>query len=269
MPLFSYLETGFHWLADGLYTIRPQPFPGLARLQDCKIISHRGEHDNHAVFENTLPAFDLARDRGMWGIELDIRWTGDLQPVVIHDPDLLRVFNTELRVKEIGLDELKRRCPQIPSLQEVIQHYGKRLHLMVEIKAEHYPNPLLQNRALQELFSPLEPQRDYHLLSLTPQMFKLINFVPATTFIPVAQLNFTRLSQLALQEGYSGLAGHYLFITTAMLKKHLLHQQKIGTGYVKSKNCLFRELNRGVEWIFSNNAGELQAIVNELIAAVR
>jgi glycerophosphoryl diester phosphodiesterase len=269
MKLFSHLETGFHWLVDSLYTVYPQPFPGIARLQQCKIISHRGEYDNRTVFENTLPAFDRARDQGVWGIELDIRWTNDLQPVVIHDPDLHRLFNLELRVKDLGLDELKQQCPQVPSLQEVIQRFGKRLHLMLEIKAEHYPDPWRQNRVLQDLLSPLEPQTDFHLLSLTPQMFNLIDFVPASTFIPVAQLNFARFSQLALQEGYRGFAGHYLFLTTPLLRKHHLHQQKMGTGYIKSKNCLFRELNRGVEWIFSNNAGELQAIVNRFITAQR
>jgi glycerophosphoryl diester phosphodiesterase len=155
----------------------------------------------------------------------------------------------------------------VPSLQEVIQRFGKGLHLMVEIKAEHYPDLSRQNCVLQELFSPLQPQTDYHLLSLTPQMFQLIHFVPPAAFIPVGQLNFVQISQLALQKGYRGFAGHYLFVTTAMLRKHNLQQQKVGTGYIKSKNCLFRELNRGVEWIFSNNAGELQAIVNALISA--
>jgi hypothetical protein len=34
---------------------------------------------------------------------------------------------------------------------------------------------------------------------------------------------------------------------------------------VNSKNCLFRELNRNVEWIFSDNAVELQKVVNQLL----
>jgi glycerophosphoryl diester phosphodiesterase len=42
-------------------------------------------------------------------------------------------------------------------------------------------------------------------------------------------------------------------------------QQKMGTGYIGSKNCLFRELNRGIEWIFSNNAADLQKIVQHLL----
>jgi len=40
----------------------------------------------------------------------------------------------------------------------------------------------------------------------------------------------------------------------------------LATGYVNSKNCLFREVNRGVEWTFSDNAVELQKIVNRLLS---
>ena len=57
----------------------------------------------------------------------------------------------------------------------------------------------------------------------------------------------------------------YLLISDRLLKKHHIKNQFIGTGYVRSKNCLFRELNRGVEWIFSNHALELQSICNSLL----
>jgi glycerophosphoryl diester phosphodiesterase len=49
------------------------------------------------------------------------------------------------------------------------------------------------------------------------------------------------------------------------LKKHQTQNQRIGTGYIHSKNCLFRELNRGVEWIFSNHAVKLQSMCNSLL----
>ncbi|MCK4988777.1 MAG: hypothetical protein KAS40_24745, partial [Desulfobacterales bacterium] len=59
--------------------------------------------------------------------------------------------------------------------------------------------------------------------------------------------------------------GHYVLLTKSRLKKHKELKQKMATGYVNSKNCLFRELNRNVEWIFSDNASELQGIVNRLL----
>jgi glycerophosphoryl diester phosphodiesterase len=95
-------------------------------------------------------------------------------------------------------------------------------------------------------------------------MFNLIAFVQASTFIPIATLNLDQLSELALKKDYCGIAGHYLLVDDVKLSKHRKKGQHVGTGYPASKNCLFREINRGVEWIFSNNAGELQGIANRL-----
>jgi len=262
MNLSHALEQGLLRSINGFYAIYPQPFPDKELLKNCKIISHRGEHDNQSVFENTLTAFDRSQENNVWGIECDLRWTKDLQPVIIHDPDLLRVFGLNVKVCQVSLSKLKSMCSLVPSLKEVIQRYGKRVHLMLEIKEEVYPDPVYQNQVLTDMFSSLKPKDDFHILTLRPQMFKVINFVPKSTFIPIARLNFIKLSKLARQENYGGFAGHYFLLTKAILKKHHALHQKVGTGYIGSKNCLFRELNRGVEWIFSNNAAELQKIVH-------
>jgi glycerophosphoryl diester phosphodiesterase len=265
MKLLSYVENGLERIIDGFYAIWPQPFPGIERLKQCKIISHRGEHDNLAVLENTFEAFDKACDAGVWGLEFDVRWTKDLHPVVVHDADLNRVFKIDLTVGDVELEGLRSRCPQIPLLSEVIQKYGRKFHLMVEIKAEAYPDPEGQNQILQGCFETLTPQADYHLISLTPELFDIINFVPESTFMPIAMWNMSRFSQLALKRNMRGIAGHYFLLNDSILSRHLANGQKAGTGYPRSKNCLFREINRGVEWIFSNNAVELQAIVRRYL----
>jgi glycerophosphoryl diester phosphodiesterase len=265
MKFFSYIENGLERIIDGFYEVWPQPFPGNERLKQCKIVSHRGEYDNHTVFENTLSAFDRACDAGVWGLEFDIRWTKDLHPVVIHDPDLNRVFKIDLQVGDIDLEVLRAQCPQVPMLSEVLQNYGRKLHLMVEIKAEAYPDPDRQNQILQDCFAALKPRADYHLISLAPEMFELITFVPASTFMPIAMWNLSRFSNLALEHEMRGLAGHYFLLNNSILSKHRISGQKIGTGYPRSRNCLFREINRGVEWIFSNNAAQLQEIVRQSI----
>ena len=136
---------------------------------------------------------------------------------------------------------------------------------MIEIKSEVYPDPAHQNRILKELLAGLQPVKDYHFLTMTPQMFNIIDCVPRNAFLPVAHFNFFQLSKLAIRQNYSGIAGHYVLLTRSRLKKHKAFMQNLATGYVNSKNCLFRELNRGVEWIFSDNAVELQKIVNQLL----
>ena len=268
MNLLHILQQPLLYFVDGLYAIRPQPIPDRDRLVNCKIVSHRGEHDGKTTFENTIAAFDSARQNGVWGIECDLRWTKDLQPVIIHDPDLKRVFGLDIKVSEVTLKELNSACDRVPTLEEVIGRFGKRLHIMLEIKDETYPDPVRQNRVLTSMFSTLAPREDYHIMTLSPRMFRVIDFVPKSTFIPIAQLNFLKLSDLAKQENYCGIAGHYLFLSDSLLQKHWDLEQQVGTGYIGSKNCLFRELNRGIEWIFLNNAAVMQRIVQRQLQSV-
>jgi glycerophosphoryl diester phosphodiesterase len=260
--LFDLIERLFHFAADGFFAGLPQPKPGEAALRRCRIVSHRGEHDNIAVFENTLAAFDRARDNGVWGIECDIRWTKDLVPVVFHDADLQRLFEDSLTIGQTMFDRLRKEFPQIPTLSEILTRYGKNMHLMVEIKAEVYPDPAYQRRILSQAFSGLVPEEDYHFLALNPQLFEYADFVSPSAYIPVAQLNLREMSRIALQEKYGGIAGHYLFITDARMQAHHAHGQKVGTAYICSRNSLFREINRGVDWIFSNHACRIQDILN-------
>jgi glycerophosphoryl diester phosphodiesterase len=265
MNISFWLEQWFHQGVDLFFEKMPQPLPDMEKFEQCKIVSHRGEHDNKTVYENTIPAFDQAVEAGVWGIEFDIRWTRDLQPVVFHDQDLRRVFKYDTTINQVTLTDLKAQCKLIPALSEVIQKYGKKMHFMVEIKNETYPDPTYQTNVLRDLFNQLTPELDFHLVALNPETFKLINFVPPSTFVPSARLNVKQLSDLALKESYGGIAGHYLLINNGLLGRHHTLNQRIGTGYIRSKNCLFRELNRGVEWIFSNHAVKLQSICNSML----
>lgn len=262
MHVLSWIKFSFLKIVDAIYQQRKQSRPAADRLQRCKIVSHRGEHDNRRVFENTMAAFDRVKTQGIWGLELDIRWTKDLRPIVFHDPDTQRLFHNKQRIDQMTCAELKESFSVIPTLEEVVQRYGRSLHLMVEIKAESYPDPVRQNRVLKDHLAQLQPGKDYHLISLTPRMFDFFDFAAPATLLPIAELNIRRFSDLAVRKKFGGLLGHYLFLTNRILKKHRAIGQKVGTGFVNSKNCLFRELNRQVEWIFSNNAVELQSILN-------
>jgi glycerophosphoryl diester phosphodiesterase len=265
----AWIECRFHRYVDRLYARLPQQVPSQERLQSCKIVSHRGEYDNRRVLENTLAAFDAVQQHGVWGIEFDLRWTSDLHPVVFHDQDCRRLFHTPIALREMTWKQLRARFPLIPSLPEVIQRYGKKMHLMVELKQEPYPDLSYQSQVLADLLSGLIPRQDYHFLSLDLEMFRRIFFVPGQACLPVAQLNVGRLSRTALQESYGGIAGHYLLLSHSLIRRHQQHQQEVGTGFIASHNCLCRELNRGVQWLFSNRAVALQRIRDNLLGAAK
>ncbi|MBW2180941.1 MAG: glycerophosphodiester phosphodiesterase [Deltaproteobacteria bacterium] len=262
MNIPFWAENLFHTFVDTTFATIPRPFPGENRLKACKIISHRGENDNKHVVENTIQAFDKISQNGIWGIEFDVRWTKDLHPIVFHDKDLKRIFNSSIQIQKMTLSELKTDFSIIPTLEEIISRYSKSLHLMVEIKKETYPEPDRQNQIMKDLFSGLTPEIDYHFISLTPEMFQFFDFLPHSAYLPIAQINTNEFSKIAIQKKYGGIMGQYFLLNNSLVKKHLSMGQKIGTGFIGSKNCLFRELNRGVEWFFSNNAVEMQLICN-------
>ena len=265
MIIRQHIESLLQLLADIVYATIPQPRPQKSALFNCKIVSHRGEHDNKRVRENTIAAFDRVLEQGVWGIEFDIHWTKDLQPVVIHDSDCRRIFGSTLEVSMVTLEELQNSVPEIPSLDQVVQRYGKKIHLMIELKQEIFPDPQCQQTRLEAIFYSLEAGTDFHILALAPSLFELVGFLPDRALLAVAELNVREISKIVLQQNYTGFSGQYLLISDSRIREHAGRNQKTGTGFVRSRYCFYRELNRGVEWIFTNHALKLRKIQQELL----
>lgn len=265
MKLINIIEPLFLRMMDGIFARLPQPLPSREFVKTVTIFSHRGEHDNLNIMENSLAAFERAYTAGVGGIEFDVRWTNDLIPVVFHDSDLKRIFNVPKKIADLSLKTLQREFPVIPSLDEVIAGFGKRLHLMIELKKEHFPDPKKQAECLFKTLKPLNAERDFHLISFTPNLFKIFKGFSDNTYLPIARSRAKSMSMQSIETSFGGLTGHYLFITKPMIDCHHRLFRKVGTGFIDSRNCLFREINRGVDWIFSNRAGRLQKIVNDLV----
>lgn len=260
MRLVDRLETTALSLVDRLFARLPRSRPDPAWLRACRVVAHRGAHGPGRP-ENSLAAFDAALAAGAWGVELDLRWTADLVPVVAHDPDLRRVFGLDIMIGRVAAAELRRRCPQVPTFAEALARYGGRAHLMVELKAEPLPEPGRRNQILGELFAGLAPARDFHLLSLSLDMLDQVGFAPPAACVPVAGLKLRAFSRAALSRGWGGVAGHYALAGDALVARHHRAGQAVGTGYIGSANALYREAGRGVDWVFSNHAAELQRIL--------
>ena len=252
-------------LADFCFLLVPRRRPAQQALRDCKIISHRGEHDNKQVRENTMAAFTRVAAAGAWGIELDVRWTRDLQPVVIHDSNTVRVFGINLEVATVCLSELQQQVPEIPTLQDVVDHFGGNLHLMVELKRDELGEPTIRSDRLREIFATLDAGKDYHFLALQFDLFRLVEFAGGQACLPVAELNIREFSRKILISDVAGFCGQYLLISHSLVKRHHQQGQQLGSGFVASRFCLYRELNRGVDWIFTDHALKLEAIRQELL----
>ena len=244
------------------FSVCPRKRPSIQDLAACRLVAHRGDCTGNGVLENTLAAFDAADQAGVWGIEFDVRWTADLEPVVCHDPSLQRVFGDKTVLGRVSYKQLKRAFPKVPHLDDVVERYAGRRHLMIELKQDCYPDPVGQGRRLKNILTPVIPQNGFHLLSFDSNVFNALMAFPPAVFIPIARLNAAHLDQQVVKNGYGGLSGHYLLFSKRLVKRQHHSGKKAGTGFINSQRCLFREVNRGVDWLFSDCAVRMQQGLN-------
>ncbi|WP_131782209.1 glycerophosphodiester phosphodiesterase family protein [Legionella gresilensis] len=253
------------WLCKGVdtyFACKPQTKPQADIIKKAKLIAHRGAHNHRqSCLENTDIAFAKALTFGCWGIEFDIRATADKKLIVNHDPTLKRLWNKNLTINDLSLNELRQAVPLVPTLTEVIEKYGKKMHLFIEIKA-----PFFEVEALIQELESLIPIQDYHLLALDEAIFSLIEhaFPKKSLLLVPLHNNVAHFCNLSIQKGYGGVLPHYLLLRQSQINQLRKAHQKIGVGFIDSKNCLYRELNRGIEWIFSNNVEQVSVYLQEL-----
>lgn len=107
------------------------------------VYAHRGFWREGGPPENSLAAFEAARDAGI-GVELDIRLSADGVPVCFHDRTLLKMTGREgaladYTAEALGALHLDDTDQTIPTLQSVLTDWPHNLPLLVEIKAMDIP----------------------------------------------------------------------------------------------------------------------------------
>lgn len=261
--LSSLIETTLSPIAEAVLAMLPRAMPDKAALQRTRLVAHRGQRDGRRVQENTFAAFDPVVDAGVAAIEFDIRFTRDNEPVVVHDADLQRVFGHGDRIADLTWQALRRRVPAIPHLEALLARYADRAHLLLELKTR---GTQAAEQRLATLLGPLRPVIDYHVLSLRTALFATLPELPAEARVPVAKMNTGAMLDWTLSHPSAGLAGAQFFMRTDHIQQLKAQRAFIGSGFVQRRGTLWREIGRGVEWIFSNDPVPLQRALERAIA---
>ncbi|SDU26260.1 glycerophosphodiester phosphodiesterase [Halopseudomonas salegens] len=251
-------------LANYLWSLSPaarRPVPVVSNL-----VAHRGAHGRGpagVVVENTLEAFELCLQLGVWGAELDIQLTRDGEPVVHHDPHCGRLFQRpDLVIAETRYRDLRAAVPEIPHLDEVVHLARGRLHLMIEIKESWQQRAELPQRVSERL-QALTPTTDFHLLSLEPEHLEGFREIPKAAYVDVAQANTAHIVRQNLALGHGAVAGSFALIGASTLQQLRDAGRRVGTGFVENRLILNREINRGVDWVFSDSILQLPLAADE------
>lgn len=250
----SYIADFVVSAADTVVAAIPRRKPSVEQIKATKIISHRGQRDDKQVFENTFAAFDPLVDSSVDGIEFDVRWTKDLVPVVAHDSNLVRLFGDETVVALVTFEELRSAHPKIATLSEFINRYSKRFFLTIELKQERWTDFAAQQAILLKSLDGLEAGRDYIIMSFDIELLQQLEKVENHCKLGIAHSNVADVCKTALENGWAGIGGHYLMISAETIKRHKAAGQKIAIGFPKSKYSSYREVKRGTDWLFCDDA---------------
>lgn len=139
-------------------------------FKDMHII-HRGNY-SYKYPENSIPAFREAFSNHKM-IELDLHILKDNTVVVFHDDNLKRMCESDIKLKNITYDELKKyklkgTMYEIPTFKEVLDLVGGHVLLDIELKYD-----VTDHRLEKEVISILKNYNgEYLLKSFDPRIVR-------------------------------------------------------------------------------------------------
>ena len=100
-------------------------------------LSHRG--NSKKFIENSFEAFNSVIQMGYKFIETDLRMTLDKEVIAFHDPDLKRLFNLDLQVKDLTFNEInnlfrEKNC-RLLTLEEAFKEFPS-IHFNIDLKVK-------------------------------------------------------------------------------------------------------------------------------------
>ena len=167
------------------------------------------------------------------------------------------MWGKKFEISDTLFKDLRKEIPGIPTFDEVVDHFGKKLHLFIELKEADYSKSDIYNKNLLQSLGKLSPGENFHFLALSMEPILKLKVFDTKFYLLVAETNYRNLSEKALEYNLGGISGHYLLFTNSILKKHQSQNQKVGTGFCRTKNSLAREVHRGADFIFTNHPWNL------------
>lgn len=236
-------------------------------------IAHRGA-SGYAP-ENTLAAFDKAVEMQADYIEIDVQLSKDDLPVVIHDDTLDRTTNGTGNISAHTFQELRSldagswfdkdyAGEKIPSLNEVLEMYGEKINILIELKSpELYPG--VEEKVAEALAKyKLDTSNNIVIQSFNhPSVIKSAELLPEITHGVLAGENYKNVTDQQLQEfaAYAEYFNPNLKIVSSELVDNV-HQagMKISPYTIKTKAEAERIYKFGVDGLITDYPDYAEAL---------
>ncbi len=208
-------------------------------------IAHRGASAYEP--ENTIKAFRRALEMGADAIEMDVRITSDGVPVVIHDETLDRVAGANLRVRDLTLSELRKHLvfgsEPIPTLTEVLDEFGGRIPLFIEIKDVEATEKVIQEIASRGL------QRDVAIISFKPEALAIARNALKDLVTGIITSRRIASAREVIKLGVQAFLPRYDAITPRIVKEMHAHGVRVYVWTVNDPSLAVKLIGYGVDGI--------------------
>jgi glycerophosphoryl diester phosphodiesterase len=249
--------------------------PEAFKAHSLLVIGHRGSPLRAP--ENTLISFKKALEEGVQGIEFDVRLSQDHEVLVFHDEKvdrltegkgLFRNYTSKaLCALELGTGWGMRDI-RIPLLREVLERFGRRCALYVELKADHLKErDRVLARKTMELLDESGLIQNCVLISFDYTLVKWIKQDDRRFF---TGFNFSKPQDLDLprRDGYKyldGLCPKSSCLSSQLMKEAASHQLSILTWVVNDLTSLRKALKLGVQGIATDDPRKIANYVSRIM----
>src|SRR5438067_12711170 len=209
------------------------------------LLGHRGARAFTSIPENSFASFDLAIEQGCDGFEFDVRLTGCGRALVCHNPKIGSVTVSRARANQLR---------DLPQLEEVIERYGNRVFLDIELKVRG-----LEPKVLAALRN-YRPQRDHVVSSFIPDV--VLELKTRSAAIPLGFICEKR-AQLAR---WPGLSVEYVIAHESLVDEHLIAEVRNAGRRLVILNVIdLNNMLRTAKWVVAVVVSvEIDAVVNFL-----
>lgn len=229
-----------HEIIDAMYASIPLVF------------GHRGAMDYAPM--NTIPAFEIAVEQGVHGVELDVHLSKDGHVMVIHDFVLDYTTSGNGPVTEKTRGELKSLDAgswyseqysgvQIPTLDEVLEAVGRQVFVNVEIKTDS-PETNGIEEAVVACIKRHSMEQRVLLSSFNPAT--LVRFRSLMPLIPVGYLYAGDVDTIPEDAVYEAFHPHHMLITPRLLEQVKSHNQLLNVWTVQDADRVVALRDMGV-----------------------
>lgn len=230
------------------------------------VAAHRGS--SGTAPENTMAAFREAVHAGADLIELDVRFTRDLEPVVIHDRLLRRTTGGRGDVGRYTVDELQQfdaggwfaarfADERIPVLRRVLEELPVRIGINIEVKTDgDRRSTALLAEHLCSVIHAYDKRRSLLVSSFDHQFLRVLHRqdpqVPLGVLLHPLRDVARRPSYLARQLHAGFILCSRTMVRRVIVERAHAHGVKVGVYTVNRVSDLDRLRRFAVDLVFTN-----------------